>query len=135
MGFIILILPIAALAVWCIFGIHRWLRRGNFGQEWWRAFTILGLVGLGLGIFFAFFVQFQVANVHMEGFPIPVGFSTKQTPDAPWQKSDMPEPVRISGMVTDVLSGVALCLLPIAVVAFFKENRDQGPFANPNSPS
>lgn len=135
MGFIILILPIAALAIWSIFGIHRWLRRGNFGPEWQRAFYVSGLVGLALGIFFAFFMQFRVANVHMEGFPIPAGFSTKATPDAPWQKSDMPQAVRISGKVTDVLSGMALCLLPVAVAAFFKENRGQGPFANPNSPS
>ncbi len=42
----------------------------------------------------------------------------------PWVHSTtMPLPIRIGGLITDVLSGVALCLAPIAVAAFFKENR------------
>jgi hypothetical protein len=135
LGFII-ILPFAALAGWSIFAIFRWLRRGAYEQKWWRAFAMLALVGLGLGILFTFFVQYNVANMHIEGFPIPIGIANRQKPDEPWVKSDMPASIRIGGMVTDLLSGIALSLAPIAVAAFFKENRAKNPqfFPRPTNP-
>jgi hypothetical protein len=133
MGFIIII-PLAALAAWSIFAITRWLRRGDFGQKWWRAFALLAVAGLALGAWFAFAFQYKVANVHLEGFPIPIKISSREKPDAPWVTSHMPISILVGGRVTDLLSGVALCLAPIAVAAFFKENRGKGPFANPNSP-
>ncbi|HWF18104.1 MAG TPA: hypothetical protein VG754_02510, partial [Verrucomicrobiae bacterium] len=122
-----------ALAAWSIFAIFGWLRRGGFGQKWWRAYVILGLIGLALGIWFAFFLDYKVSNNHLEGFPIPVGISTREKPDAPWKKSDMPVAIRLGGTVTDLLSGIALCLAPIAVAAFFHENRGKGPFASPTA--
>ena len=133
MGFIVII-PLATLAGWSIFAIFRWLRRGQFGQKWWRAFGMLGSAGLALGVWFAFFSHYKVSNASLEGFPIPVGISTREKPDAPWITSDMPVAIRLGGMLTDLLSGVALCLVPIAVAAFFKENRGKGPFAPPRAP-
>jgi uncharacterized membrane protein YfcA len=124
MGFIIII-PFAALAGWSIFAIFRWLRRGDFDRQWWKAFALLASAGLALGIWLTFFLQYKVANTHMEGFPIPVGISSREKPDAPWVKSVMPVPIRIGGVITNLLSGVALCLAPLAVAAFFKEHRAQ----------
>jgi len=133
-GFII-ILPFTALAGWSIIAIFRWLRRGAYERKWWRAFAILASVGLVLGILFTFFVQYKVANVHIEGFPIPIGIANRQKPDEPWVKSDIPISIRIGGMVTDLLSGVALCLAPIAVAAFFRENRAKNPQFLPRTPT
>jgi len=131
MGFIIII-PFAALAGWSIFAIYRWLRRGGFDRQWWKAFAVLASAGLALGIWFAFFMQYKVANTHLEGFPIPVGISNREKPGQPWVKSVMPVPIRLGGIVTDLLAGVALCLAPIAVAAFFKEHREQpGQFGGP----
>lgn len=132
MGFIV-ILPIAALAGWSIFAIFRWLRRANFGAKWWQAFGILGLAGLALGIWFGFFMHYQVAKVKLEGFPIPYGISNQESPDGPWRKGDMPPSVHVGAVVTDFLSGIALCLAPIAIAAFFKENAGKGPFTRPGA--
>ena len=122
MGFVITI-PFGARAGWSIFAVARWLRRGGYGREWWKAFVILGSVGLAVGVWFAFFIQYKMANVHLEGFPIPVSIADREKPDAPLVKSAMPVPILISARFTDVLSGVALCLAPIAVAMFAKENR------------
>src|SRR5581483_10679994 len=62
---LIVILPFAALAGWSIFALARWLRRGGYGPKWWRAFAILALIGLGLGIWFAFFLHYHVANTRL----------------------------------------------------------------------
>src|SRR5258708_4451675 len=134
MGFIIII-PFAALAGWAIFAIYRWLLRGNFGPKWWRAFGLLACAGLGLGVWFAFFLQYQVANARLAGFPIPVQISNREKPGAPWTGSELPAAVRYGGMLTNLLSGVALALAPIAVAAFFKENRmTRDQFGRPQLP-
>ena len=122
MGFVI-IFPFAALAGWSIFAVYRWLRRGGYGREWWQAFAILASVGLALGIWFGFFTKYKMAGIHLEGFPIPVSIESRERPDAPWVKSAMPGPIRLGGWLTDVLSGVAACLAPVAVAMFVKENR------------
>jgi uncharacterized membrane protein YfcA len=134
---LIVILPIAALSGWSIFAIFRWLRRGDFNSKWWRAFALLASAGLAVGIWFAFFIQYKVANTHLAGFPIPVAIANREKPDAPWVDATMPASIRFGGTVTNLLSGVALCLAPIAVAAFFKENRGQDPEivrANSNPP-
>jgi hypothetical protein len=133
MGFIIII-PFTALAGWSILAMFRWLRGGNFGRKWWNAFTLLVCLGLGLGVWFAFFLQYTVANTHLEGFPIPVQISNREKPTDPWVKAPLPGPVHYAGMFTNLLSGVALCLIPIAIAAFFKENRAQhDPHGNPRT--
>jgi hypothetical protein len=124
MGFIIII-PFAALAGWSIFATVRWLRRGKFGWKWWRAFGLLACAGLAVGIWFAFFVQYKVSNTRLEGFPIPVRISNRTQPADPWVSSALPPAIRVGGTLTNLLAGVALCLAPIAVAAFFKENRGQ----------
>ena len=113
---------------WSIFAIARWLKRGKYGRKWWKAYAVLGSIGLVLGVGCAFFGQYRVANARLEGFPIPAAISNREKPDAPWIKSNMPVPVRIGSMVTDLLFGVAFCLAPIAVTLFFKENRSQQPW-------
>jgi hypothetical protein len=130
MGFLVII-PFAALFGWSIFAIFRWLRRDGYEWKWWRAFAMLAAVGLALGIWLAFFLQYSVAKIHLQGFPIPISISNREQPDGPWVKSSMPLPVRLGGIITDLLSGIALCVAPIAVAAFFKEHRGKNPPGNP----
>ena len=120
MGFIIII-PFAALALFGIAGVFRHLRRGNYGRDWWNAFKILALAGLGLGVWFGFFLEYKVADKRISGFPIPVAISDRE--DAGRPRQPLPAPVRYAGIITDMLSGIALCLAPISIVAFFRENR------------
>ena len=137
MGFII-IAPFAILAGWSIFAISRWLKRGGYGQKWWRAFALLGCAGLGLGVWLTFFLQYNVANKRIQGFPIPLQILSREKPADPWVKSALPTSIYLGGIVTNLLCGAALCLAPIAAAAFFRENRIQhGTQGNPppNNPS
>lgn len=133
MGFIIII-PFAALAAWVIYAIFRWLKRGDFGPKWWRAYALLVCAGIALGIWFAFFTRYQMGNLKLEGFPIPVRITSREKPDAPWVTSDMPASIRIGVLVTDLLGGIALCLFPLAVAAFFRENRGKGLLGRSDAP-
>jgi hypothetical protein len=129
-GFIV-ILPLAVLSVWSIYAIRRWVWREKFGPKWRRNYFILAALGLALGVKFTFFSHYQMANARLDGFPIPTGIATRQKPEDAWEVSNMPSAVRLGGQLTDLLSGIALCLAPVAVAAFFKENRSQGPVPNP----
>jgi hypothetical protein len=122
MGFIVII-PFTALAGWSIYATFQWLRRGKFGRNWWRAFGFLGCAGIGLGTWFAFFLHYTVANKRLLGFPIPVGITTQDKPGGPWVSSALPPSIRCGGAIVNLMCGIALSLAPIAVGAFFKENR------------
>jgi hypothetical protein len=130
---IIIILPFAALACFGIVGIYRWLRRGGYGRPWWQAYCLLALAGLSLGIWFCFFLEYKVANKRVAGFPIPVAISNLQ--DGQWSTEILPAYVRYPAIITDLLGGIALCLAPIAVAAFFHENRARQREASPDRPS
>lgn|SRR5579871_721732 len=130
-GFIIIV-PFAALAGWSIFAIRRWLWRADFEPRWRKRYVIHFCAGLALGIVFVWVVKFPVANAKLEGFPIPIALANRENKDAPYQASHMPVTIRVGGMITDVLSGIALALAPVAIAAFLRENR--GMFDRPSPP-
>ena len=130
MGFLV-IMPFAVLAGWSVYRIHRWLFHGEFGPEWRRRFVILALIGVGVGTWLAFFSAYNVANKHLEGFPIPTAISSREKPTDPWVRYALPMVMRSAGMVTNVLCGIALSLVPLALMAFIKENKGQKVFAGP----
>jgi amino acid transporter len=133
MGFLVVI-PFGALAGWIIFRIFGWLRRGDYGPEWWRVFWILALAGVLLGIWFVWFARYNVANTHLEGFPIPIKIASREKPDAPWMDSTLPAPLRAGAAMTDLLYGVVICLVPIAAAAFIRENKGTKDFSDSPRP-
>ncbi len=126
---LLVIIPFGALAAFVIFRIQRWLRRGNFGPEWWRPFRLLALVGVALGLWFALFTRYNVGNVHLEGFPIPLKLATRDTPNSPWAYAAIPVVVRAGAAVTDLLYGVVICLAPLSLAAFINENKGAKDFS------
>jgi hypothetical protein len=134
---LIIIIPFGALAGWSIFAIARWLLRDGYGREWWNRFAMLAAVGLVVGVWFAGFSKYKMANFHLEGFPIPSHIQSPPQGDTPATDSNMPWLIRSGVLVTDFLSGVAVCLAPIAVALFFKENKGKlvGPPRGPDPQS
>jgi hypothetical protein len=122
MGFLVVI-PFGALAALVIFRIFGWLYRGDFGMEWWKAFKLLALAGVMLGLWFVLFARYNVANTHLEGFPIPLTIASREKPDGPWINSSMPVLLRAGAAITDLLYGVVICLVPISLAAFIKDNK------------
>jgi hypothetical protein len=126
---LLVIIPFGALAAVVICRIFNWLRRDDFGPEWWRVFKILALAGVLLGVWFTWFASYNVASVHLEGFPIPIRIASREKPGAPWIDSNLPLLVRAGAAITDLLYGVVICLVPIAVAAFIRENKGAKDFS------
>ncbi len=128
---LLVILPFAVLAGWCIWRIYRWLHGGEFGPDWHRRFLKFALAGVTLGVWFAFFAAYNVAGKRIEGFPIPSAIWSREKPDDPLVRSPLPLLIRVPAVVTNLLCGTALCLAPLALAAFIKENKGQKDFAGP----
>jgi hypothetical protein len=131
---LLVVIPFGGLAAWIVFRIIRWLRRGDFGPEWWKVFNLLAVAGVMLGVWFMLYTRYSVANIHLEGFPIPLKIASRETPTGPWVNADMPAIVRGGAAVTDLLYGLVICLAPIALAAFIKENKGSKDFSgNPRA--
>src|SRR4051812_38637205 len=113
MGFII-VLPFAALAIFGIVSIRQWLRRGNYDAKWWRTFRISACAGLLLGLWFTLVLEYKAPNTRISGFPIPLKFLQKQ-PDDTWKESSVPASVHYAVLITDILCGIAIALVPMRV--------------------
>jgi len=119
---LLFILPLTALSIYSIVAINRWLRRGNYDASWFRKFRISACIGLVLGFYCSLFLQYNVANKRIAGFPIPVKFYEKQE-DGSWKPSAFPAPIHYAALVTNILCGVAVALVPMRIAGFLKENR------------
>ena len=131
---LLVILPFAGLFGWCIWRIHRWLFYGDFGPDWRRRFAIHVVVGAALGAWFILFCAYNVAGMRIESFPIPTAIWSHEKPDdlaGPKVRHVLPTVIRIPAAITNLLCGMALCLAPLALAAFIKENKGQKDFAGP----
>lgn len=128
---LLVIIPFGTLAAWVIYRIYAWLNRGNFGAEWRKVFRIFALAGALLGLWFVLFTHYHVASMHLEGFPIPIRIASHVKPDDPWVDAAIPATVRAGAAVTDFLYGVVICLVPVALAAFIKENKGSRDFSGP----
>jgi hypothetical protein len=128
---LIIILPFGVLGAWVSFAITRWLCRGDFGAEWWKAYGIFALAGILLGLWFVLYVNYSVGNAHLEGFPIPYKIASREKPGDAWNNDPIPVPVQAGAVVTDLIYGLVFCLAPLAGAAFIKENRGTADFSDP----
>ncbi len=122
---LLLILPVTAIAIAVLVGTYRRLRLVQADRRWWMLFVALCCGGLVLGYWFAFHFTYQPnANTKILGAPIPSSISQLQ--DGKWTESARPLSPALHWLanVANVLSGVALALLPLGVASVCIELRD-----------
>ena len=72
---ILVITVFFVLSCWTIGALFRRLRRQRAASRWWAAFGVVVACGVALGVWCAFFVEYQVGPRHrVGGFPIPIIF-------------------------------------------------------------
>ncbi len=122
---LLFILPVAAIAIAVLVGTYRRLRLVRAGRQWWRLFAVLCVAGLALGFWFGFrFTYKPNANTKITGVPIPQNISRLQ--DGKWMDNafTLPTALRWLADAANVLSGVAVALLPLGVASVCIELRD-----------
>ena|SRR5688572_13965785 len=117
MGFLIVI-SLLALSCWLIYATFRRLRRRRARRSWWIASGSLLLAGLALGIWFAFFLEYQPsAKLRVFSFPLPLVFFVLEGDR--WTDFVPPSAVLYPGLAANVLATVAVVLLPVLLSSLF----------------
>ena len=120
---LLFVLPVFAIASWIIYSSVRALVRGEVAAVWRQRAIFCVLIGVALGIWLAFFAEFQPAeNARFLRAPVPTLVFQKQK-DV-WSEVSPPAPVRVLAMITDFISGIAAGLLPIKIAAFVRQVKE-----------
>ena len=118
----ILAVVLLALSAWGVSATVRGLRHANAGGAWWLAFTVLGVLGAGVGAWFAFRFEYQVSHdFRFAGFPVPVAFFHLEGGD--WVDFIIPPYFAYPAVFADIVSfGVALSM-PLLIARRVPERR------------
>jgi hypothetical protein len=120
---LLFILPVSAITLAVIIGVFRRLRLAHTGRRWWLLFGANCLIGLGIGYGLGFHVACHPnAATKIHGAPIPTTISRLQ--EGQWTPSPLPSLLRELAITVNVLSGVALALLPLGIASVCIELRD-----------
>lgn len=117
MGFLI-VLALLILSTWLIYATLRRLRRYHAGLSWWIISLSLFLVGFALGIWFAFFFEYQpFPKLRVFSFPLPLAFFVWE--EDRWTDFVTPPAVMYPGLAANVVTTVALALFPVFLSSLF----------------
>ena len=108
----ILAAVLLVLSAWGVSATVRCLRQTNAGGAWWLAFTVLGVLGAGVGAWFVFRFEYQVSrDFRFAGFPVPVAFLHLEGGD--WVDFIIPPYFAYPGVLADIAAFAAVLLSPL----------------------
>jgi hypothetical protein len=94
--------------------LHLWKHRLGIG--WWNAFSLLALAGGAPGIWLGVFFEYQAsAQLRVAGFPLPLALFVLENGN--WIDYVHSRPITYSLAVINILAGVAVALVPLAVAS------------------
>ena len=111
---LILAFALLALSAWGVAATVRRFRQTGAGSAWWVAFSILGILGAGLGAWFAFRFEYQVSpEFRFIGFPVPVAFFHLE--DGHWVDFIIPPYASYPALLADTVSFGVAFLMPLLI--------------------
>lgn len=118
----IFIFPVTAVSAWVIYSSLRHLRRGEVAAVWRSRVVVLLVIGLLLGLFFAFIKTSQpTAQFALKGFPVPT--TIHRLENDIWVQNELPFLLKIAGHISNIAFGIALALLPLKIVGLINQAR------------
>ncbi|MBA4148506.1 MAG: hypothetical protein H0X66_10370 [Verrucomicrobia bacterium] len=109
---LLFIIPVLAISIWIIYSSYRALRRGEVSPVWRKRFKVMLVIGVVLGIYCAFLVEYQPNPVvGIKGFPVPT--SIHRFENEVWKTNPFPLPIFVMAKLTNFLFGIAVALLPL----------------------
>jgi hypothetical protein len=106
-----------SLGIWQTYATFCRLRRCQVSFSWWLAFGALVITGIALGIWLAFFFEYQpTARLRVLGFPLPLVVFA-------WEEDQWIDFVSRSDVIiysvcgANVVATVALVLLPVFLLS------------------
>jgi hypothetical protein len=114
---ILFVLVFLAASSWAIGSLVRRLRRARAGTQWWVAFVMLGVLGIAVGIWFAFDFEYHLGSRYRVGsFPLPVVLFHLE--DGQWVDFPVPTFQAWAAAFTNVITITALATLPVWLLSW-----------------
>jgi|ERR1035441_1924985 hypothetical protein len=105
-----------SVSSWALFALFRRLRQQGISPGWWVALSLLILCGIGLGVWCAFYCEYQVgAGLRFGSFPIPVVVFHLE--EGSWVDFPLERVVAWPVAFTNVITITALATLPLWLVS------------------
>src|SRR4051794_31048960 len=116
---LLLIIPILALEIWLILTTGKRVCKELIASRRWAKFALLIVVGLALGVWLFFYVEYNMGKQHrIASFPVPTAFFSLE--DNKWVDYIVPQPFLSLAIVTDFLTGLIMPLIPFKIAEFIK---------------
>jgi hypothetical protein len=111
----ILAAVLLGLSAWGVVTTIRRFRQTSAGRAWWLTFSILGVLGMGLGAWFAFRFEYQVSSAfRFIGFPVPVAFFHLE--DGQWVDFIIAPYAAYPALLADTVGFSAAFLMPLLIL-------------------
>src|SRR5687767_4664423 len=111
---IVFVLILLSLDIWIFRTVYRILTSGDIAPEWNKRVIVFLILGLGIGVYFAFLHKHESAGqLRFTGFPIPQEIFRLQ--DGEWKNVSPPQLVRILARIADFVTGFAVALFSIKI--------------------
>ena len=120
---LLLIAPILAFDVWIIWTLAKEKFSGGADSRKIFPFIALLLIGIGVGIWLAFYLTYKPVNFRLSGFPIPTHIS--KFDQNQWTDGNLPAPIQILGVLTNFLTGIAVLFLPLKIASTFRKLKQE----------
>ena len=121
--YLLTMLVLLACGGWLTVNTHRRLRNGGFGVKWFVWYLILLVAGVSLGIYLLTTRHLVSPTRRAYGFPFPIAGG--DFINGRWLDGGVGRYFPLAAL-TDVTCGIAVGVLPVAVLSFLRQRR-QGP--------
>jgi hypothetical protein len=122
MGTLIAI-SLISLNAWTVYRAARLFRARSACRGWWALFALLFVAGASLGIWLAFFFEYQPSHrMRVFGFPLPIAFFVWE--DDRWTDFVTPYYYAYPAVAANVSTMICACIAPLlSVFAFLHRPR------------
>ncbi len=123
-----IVIAFLAPSSWTLIALVRRLRRERVSTAWWLTFSALATVGLTLGVWCAFHVEYHLGSRYrIASFPIPIVFFHLE--GGQWVDFPVPEFQAWAAVFTNVITITALATLPVWLVSWRQHRHESTPNA------
>ena len=110
-------LLVLAVSGWMLVSTHRRISLPEFGRAWRVCLILFSLIGIGVGICFLN-VRYLVSPT-ARAYGVPFVIAGGDFINGRWVDGGVGRFLYLAAL-TDIASGVALCVLPLAVISFLR---------------